>query len=144
MNSFDRKRVDDYFSRNDSSTLHLDEDPLDRIAINLPLDALIYDILELTNQYKTLNKDGSYQCRAGAYRSSGDIWRLVKYVKPYITIFDVLQTLYDMAMDRCEDDMYCSFCDDIGKRVFSSEECDLSSEDRLDEYGLELEDWNGI
>ena len=141
MNSDDRKLVNDYFEDRDTSTLHLAENALDQVDTDSSIKDIIYSILTLSNRYFTQDEDGREQCYPGAYRSSGDIWRLVKYIKSDVTIFQVMHELHSLVED---DELYCAFCEDILKRVFSSDDDGVYHRLEYDEYELYFDDWKEI
>ena len=92
------------------------------------------------------------QCHSHARRSAGDIFRIYSnYFDDGTTLFDIMRTLYQLAMDER---ICCSYCGVIEKRVFSVPEMEddddgdfeifLECEDYEDEFGLELSDWRNL
>lgn len=158
MNKVNREKVNKYFTY-----LGLSTDPLYFFLYNTKLyrwekledekEVKGKTIVELVNYvictskicqtYQSTGENSySYQCNAGANRSSGDIFRLVKKYRPRITIFSVMRAMYKLAMSNTIKTMYCHT---INKRVFNNyptwRNYNLAS---LDEYGLTFGDWENI
>jgi hypothetical protein len=83
------------------------------------------------------------QCRDGARRSAGDIYRIAKYYDPDIDIFSVMRILYNMATS---DKVSSGYCSTIHKRVFHRSEYGiyLSGTCITDELSLVLKNWKNI
>ena len=108
-------------------------------------------VLKLTREYPSYDiETKEIECRAGANRSSLDIWRHIKYYYSDITIFDIMNALYNIESQE----YYGFFCTTICRRIFKNAYKN-SNEDwqrnlryffniSCDEYGLVWDDWKEI
>lgn len=61
------------------------------------IESIVYNTINLSksyNSYRVHKHRLTYQCRNGAFRSSIDLWRHIKYYFPEVTIYDVMHALY--------------------------------------------------
>jgi len=97
--------------------------------------------VDMTYYYRSKNINNWTETGINKWRSSLDIWRHTKFYKPEVTIFEVMEALYNMSK------YYVGhYCPDISRRVFKlKKNCDafLQTEDR-DEYGLYFYEWKNI
>lgn len=110
----------------------------------LPLDLLILECLKLSLSYCSKDSvNDKIETEPNKYRSSLDIWRHVIYFNPEITIFDVMESLYE---NRGK--LITHYCPDIKRRVFKLPRdhyfTSMNDEDCLDEYELTFYDWENI
>lgn len=108
----------------------------------LDLCDLIFKILEHSetccSTYKSCTED--YETDADTFRSSLDIWRHVIYIKPEITIFQVMSAIWERR-----EELAGQYCYEIYRRVFKK--CTwgtIDDEYEEDEYGLTFEQWKDI
>ena len=111
---------------------------------NMELGELVYDVLDKTQHYHSSKVgDSLYETDPGRVRSSLDIWRHVKYLKPEITIYQVMNTLFANRKDYVG-----QFCGGVKRRVFICKENKpgwrLLGTDRYDEYDLVFKEWETI
>jgi len=109
---------------------------------NLTLNELVLFVLENTSKYYSKNKYMTETGR-GRLRSSLDIWRHVKYFRPNISIFDVMNSLYEIKHE-----LISHYCVTVNRRVFGlrkfySRVYSLL-ENEKDEYGMVFIDWENI
>lgn len=127
---------------------------------NLKLKSLILNIIKMTDECASIDKDGTLQCTSGRRRSSLDIWRhCLPYIKD-VEIFDVMNALYELNV---EDELINSdFCSTIlrtvfwiadasdmedGVRVVSEDDyndANYRDDGDYDEYGITFDDWKAI
>jgi hypothetical protein len=117
------------------------------------IESMVLRALELTKMYPSYDVEtNEFECLSKAMRSSLDIWRHIKYYYPDVTIFQVMNALFNVYEGGT--DHYGLFCCNINRRVFkvgrkgfteSSWMRDMSSSGRsVDEYGLVWDDWKDI
>lgn len=105
-----------------------------------PLPDKIMEILETTQDFPSVTREGEFYCSPGANRSSGDVWRHLIYFFPEITIFEVLNAVYYLCVTKKVLGVY--FCEDIQKRILYRTRAFLEfGENDFDEYGLRFRDW---
>jgi hypothetical protein len=109
----------------------------------LSLVDLIYEIFRWCENYNSTYTECTedWETQADCFRSSLDIWRHVIYVKPEVTIFQVMSILWDI-----QEDLSGQFCYEVERRVFKLDawgEVD-TDEEEPDEYGLQFSDWKNI
>src|SRR3972149_8159500 len=106
----------------------------------LSLDRLVLKCLDLTNLYHSYSEDNVIETNMGKYRSVLDIWRHVKYFRPEVTIFEVMNSLY-----RNREKLAGQYCINIRRRVFKLKKYNniltiLNSQNSFDEFGLKFKD----
>lgn len=129
-------KINEYFKEEDTSPLHFFKIPIkiEREFKKIDdLSLLIEKVLALTAEYSSIDDKGNYQCDWGKFRSSGDIWRHVKQVKPKTSIFEVLACLYDLDVKKVVRGQICNL---IHKRVFKLGTNGSYRSDGMDEYGI--------
>jgi hypothetical protein len=108
-------------------------------------DELIREIIKISSFRVTVYPNcNRKQCRYGARRSAGDIYRIAKYYDPDIDVFSVMRILYSMATSNKVSSGYCST---IHKRVFYYSEYGilyLSGACITDELSLLFKNWKNI
>ena len=148
MPTFKQKRVLKYISDKDTSTLTFDDEcVLKEFDKESSLDDLVYKCLYYTNSYYSWVEiyPGMFEIEtiSGKWRSSLDIWRHVKHFRPEATIFEVMNSLYNI-----KESLVGHYCPDIRRRVFKLNRFTFTSGlidlDCPDEYGLYFEDWREI
>lgn len=105
------------------------------------IDDKVLKIVELAGDYATFDTNNRFQCRAGAYRSAIDIWRIYNnYFRP-VTLFLIMRTLYKLVIE--ESCVETSFCRDIHKQVFT---CggDYNDIFVINELGVRFAEWRTI
>lgn len=116
------------------------------------VEEMIDRTIELSREYVSINSEtDGFETAKNRSRSSLDIWRHIKYYYPFITIFDVIATLYSMAAIKKE---VCGiFCPDINRRIFRLTRFDGENYDSYDpqnnswvttEYNVDFKDWKDI
>ena len=137
-------QVLDYISDKDRSPLefYYPDTNIKHPDLTLSLDEFVMQIVNLTHSYRSKNINNWTETNLGKWRSSLDIWRHVIYYKPEVTIFEVMEALYNRKK------YYVShYCPDIQRRVFKLEknykDGYLQEIDR-DEYGLYFYEWENI
>jgi len=109
----------------------------------LSLDELVLKCLELTNFNWSFSEDNGIETCSRKWRSVLDIWRHVKYYRPEVTIFEVMNSLY-----RNKKELIGQYCDQVHRRVFKLKKFNnnltLNSQDNFDEFGLKFKDWESI
>lgn len=114
------------------------------------IDDLVRNILKYAKSYESFGQiSDEYETDRGAMRSSFDIWRHAKAVKPDITIFQIMESLYNIR-----DDIYGHYCSTVRRGVFElTPEYGLWSENITDagnlhflsrEYGITFYAWRNI
>lgn len=84
------------------------------ITESMSLKALVYAILEKCVGYDSYTVTSMrYETSSGRMRSSLDIWRHVKYYRPDVDIFSVMEALYQLR-----DKMYGHYCVTVCRAVF--------------------------
>lgn len=69
------------------------------------LEEWVTEILRLAEIYASINEGGEWETRSGAARSCIDIWRHLKYFKPEVSIFEVMEAMY-----KIRDQLGGQFC----------------------------------
>jgi len=115
-------------------------------AEDLTLNEVVELVLDYSSEYSSYNlMSHSRETLSNKWRSSLDIYRHTKYFIPEVTIFDVMNSLYEI-----KDILVGHYCGDIKRRVFKLEKntsyCSLHTDGTsyYDEYGLTFENWKGI
>lgn len=81
------------------------------------------------------------------YRSSIDIWRHIISIRPEVTIFEVMNSIYNI-----KDKLYGQYCTTVWRRVFKNKPKDLygdiypniENQTMEDEYNLLFSSWKDI
>lgn len=108
--------------------------------ISTEIDDIIKEILRYTTAYASLNMIGKIETHRARKRSSIDIWRHTKFYFPDISIFDIMNGIWEIR-----DSLQTNFCSTVQKRVFRLAETPIDySENTRDEYRLLFKDWEGI
>lgn len=143
-----KQQVLDYIDDNTHDALYFTDDV--QKSFELLKDSSLHDCVELVLTYTQDN----YSCRKlggilindtypDCTRSSIDIWRHILSIKPEVTIFEVMETMYNMS-----DELVGQFCDSVDRRVFRLKKrmrgWILADTLDYDEYGLEFPDWRNI
>lgn len=109
----------------------------------MSLQKLVEFLIKMAGSCQTRYvKSRKYQCHTGASRSAFDIWRCVKYYRPDVTLFQVMN-----CMARLPEDNYSrSYCTVVRKRVFHYTSYGAYHGDDIqkDEFGLVYSDWASI
>lgn len=156
------KQIDSYFYDHDSSPLRMvdSKGSTPSLPIITNLDDLVLWVIKAAASCSTYD-DTDYQCRAGASRSSGDIWRIIKHYRDDVSVLQVIAAMvrlaqehriglmkcYDIGKYVCYSDIYGSFheppdacqCDEDDDYDF---ECSCGRGN--DEYGMDANDWYDI
>lgn len=91
--------------------------------------------------YNTYHENGKYQCRAGARRSTCDIWRIYKYYFGDIDIFSIMRALYKLVYDG---ELNTYRCPDVRKRVYWHDSWRTRNLDEKAELGIPMTEWKDI
>jgi hypothetical protein len=165
MNQENRDRVNKYLNSNyvDSlSPLYFNgyESPKDEFDPDKhSVEAMCKRMLQLTRSYPSFDEDTKeLECSSGRNRSSLDVWRHIRYYYPQITIYDVMNALYNI--DEENDGYYGFFCGNIKRRIFKMgvghrtvenqdwqrnfNRSGVFDRNNLDEYELFWNDWKDI
>lgn len=155
---YNKKMILDFVKSIDTSYLHFSSsDNHDRV-ISTPSDSLVNDIKNLSSiktisdrvlkiirmcaKYITVTDNNVYQCRAGANRSSADIWRIYNYYFGPVSLFYILRILYKLVTNH---DIGMLYCYDIHKLVFYDDDCHDDDAKFCDnELGVPLSEWETI
>lgn len=87
-----------------------------------PLEGLstlssVLEVLRLSGKYPSYlffeGQIDGFETYQGCWRSVGDIWRHVVYFRPEITIFDVMDCIYENY-----EEFVGHYCDTVGRMVF--------------------------
>jgi len=136
-----QKAVLSYLSYHDTSPLVFLEDKSENIPDDL--DELIIFCLERMSYNSSKNYiNNRIETDPNKWRSSIDIWRHVKFYKPEITIFDVMDSLY-----RQQDELVGHYCITVQRQVFKLRMLNTRGgfySDIDTEFGFEFIDWGGI
>lgn len=113
------KQIDSYFYDHDSSPLRMvdSEGSTPSLPIITNLDDLVLWVIKAAASCSTYD-DTDYQCRAGASRSSGDIWRIIKHYRDDVSVLQVIAAMVRLAQEHRIGLMKCY---DIGKYVCYSD-----------------------
>lgn len=103
------------------------------------VDKMVYRALVLSDVFPSENSDGRLETEPKRNRSSLDIWRHVIYYYPEITIFQVMNSLFNL---KTVGEIGTIFCSQIMRRVFYLNS--PSGDSVNDEYGLNFSDWGDI
>ena len=126
-----------YFREVENELLHIkDVDDLVDNCMTLLREKGSYRILESGTKY--------LETHPGKFRSSLDIWRHILAVRPEITIFEVMNSIYNIR-----DRLYGQYCSEVHRRVFKIHlvgyyDHGLESTNYRDEYNLLFKDWENI
>jgi len=106
------------------------------------LEGLINNLLNYAKIYGSCRESKEYgfilETTKYRYRSSGDIWRHCKSVIPELTIYEVMDKLKEMALNKR---VSCSYCSTVRKKVFYTGYNGDYTLNFKDEYGLYLREW---
>jgi hypothetical protein len=113
----------------------------------LGLDTSIMRCLQYNKEYESFfsGKNNEWcETPSGANRSVIDIWRHIKHYNPDLTIFEVMDCLYDLVYE--DNDINCFICGDIGRRVFIIDEdvFYLNDGDMYDVFHITFDEWKNI
>jgi hypothetical protein len=110
---------------------------------NLPLKEFVMEVLDKTVHYESLNEEGLCETKANASRSVEDIWRHIKYFRPDVTIFEVMNVI-----GQNKDKFVGNYCGGVKRRVFRTRRAlpdwALLHQDFTDELGLKFSEWSNI
>lgn len=103
------------------------------------IENIVYMFFYLNDKYDTIYSNGRIQTYAWRRRSLQDIYYVIKYYFPEITLEQIMQVIYDGVKAG-----YLStwFCIDIEKRVFWKDSYTQQYLERADEWGFIFEDYN--
>lgn len=109
----------------------------------------VIKIIEIAQSLRTQRAiGGRIQCKAGARRSSGDIYRLYKtYFQDDVDYFDILGALYEICTERKMTERICAIrCPNVRKLVFWKNSSVYAypyvDTHKLGEVGLNIKLWN--
>ena len=161
MNEENRKKVEDYLNSSKIYSLaplifegyESNKEEFDPTKYSV--EDMIERALELSKEYNSINSEtDKFETYANRSRSSLDIWRHIKCYYLDITIFDVMNALYNLAVDKKLGGL---FCPDISRRIFRLqrleekdcydeyiEDSDVCGGWHKDEYGLGFINWKNI
>lgn len=130
-----------YIETHDRSVLNFGNIEL-QFEDSTPLNQIIISVLRTSVSTPSYLENGTRECRAGANRSSIDLWRHVKKYRD-VSIFEVMRELAEFALNKRIGGLYCG---NVRRRVFyfSRGWTSLSHESYKDEYGLSLYQWKRI
>lgn len=108
------------------------------------VEQMVERCLELIEHHSSMDSEtGIIETFPARARSSLDIWRHIKYYYPDVTIFDVMNAMYNIG-----EKLVGHICHDIGRRVFklkaNKSDWGLNYLDDEDEYGLTFHQWSDI
>ena len=134
-----QEKVLNYLGDKDLTTLRFNGGPhLRKIE---DLDLLVFRVIGCTGKYASINTENKrIETHSNRWRSSIDIWRHVKYYKPEVTIFDVMNSLYNMR-----NRLRGQYCHLIYRRTFKTSRGGyIYDQERGDEYNLSFDQWKDI
>jgi hypothetical protein len=141
-----RENVKTFMEDVDISPLVFDGYDSPRKKLNsTDVNAMVLRCLRLTIAYKSASVKMPLveQCKENASRSVLDIWRHIIYYYPDITIFQVMNSLFDLVASSVVTTLYCN---QIKRRVFFFSAYPNYIRNRLsvDEFDLAIDDWRDI
>lgn len=78
------------------------------------LDDLVYECFDLASMFASWNPSiNNYETSSGRLRSSVDIWRHIRSVRPEVDIFSVMESIY-----RLRENLYGHYCITVKRAVF--------------------------
>lgn len=102
----------------------------------------------ISNAYTVYNLNGTKQCKKGAYRSSGDMFRICKYYYPNCNFKQVSKIIAKLPTKAR---INSSICGTIHKRVYSyagattyAQVGMIGSQDSKDEFGRKPADYSKL
>lgn len=107
---------------------------------NLSIEKFIENFInKYRNIYNTYNKN-SIQCGIGRRRSLGDIYQIIKYYYPNISLLEVKNILTNLCVNN---KINTNVCYDINKRVYFTNSMNLGilRSEFKDEFGM---NWNDL
>jgi hypothetical protein len=114
----------------------------------LELDELVEATVDLTHYYDSHDLFGKHETSHNRRRSSIGIWRHIIYLRPEVTLIEVMKSLYENI------DKYRSlYCYDIQKRVWrlkrnykpdAGGDTAIFNRQTCDEYGYILDEWGTV
>lgn len=139
-----QQQVANYISDREQNILHWKiKNEVNEKLSKLNLDDLIIQTVGLTSIYNSYNEKNMRTCYDDRWRSSLDIWRHVKFYKPDVTIFQVMNSLFSL-----QDKLIGHYCEQIWRRVFRKKIGNSTSILRglreRDEYNLTFYEWENI
>ncbi len=109
-------------------------------------DAAVLLCLKLLEARSSISDKYGMETSAGRRRSAIDIYRHLKPYRPKLTLFAVMQTLYQL--DAVEGKLVSCYCNNVKRRVFILKETFPHKESMHyftdDEFGLEFPQWEDI
>lgn len=137
-----RNKVLNYINTHRNDVLHFYITPgiyMENLSIELPLIEIILKILYLSEYCWSENTDNAIETLPRKWRSSLDIWRHVKYFRPDVTIFEVMECLW-----HHRDKFSGHYCNVICRRVFRLRCYGYLTKDQYDEYKICFKSWGSI
>jgi hypothetical protein len=114
-----REKILKYISKHNCDPLlfkdpYIPNSPITNLQDTENIDALVWEIIKLSARLGSYNSTMNYvETYSGKMRSSLDIWRHAKSVKPDIDIFTIMESIY-----RLKDQVYGHYCTTVKRVVF--------------------------
>lgn len=124
-----------------SSLLKLEGLDKNRVVKKKPEIGIRFIINQMHHKPTLYACNGQFQCYSGKRRSQGDIFKIMKYYYPNITLKEVRQLLFENISDF---GLNTDYCGTIHKRVFWKDTRpyvwwgNIYACDRVDEWGFKL------
>jgi len=111
------------------------------------LESVVLEVIGLTQVFPSRYKNKDLVCGAGAWRSSGDIWKHVKVWRPRTSLMRVMRIIFEE-----QEHLRGQYCPGIKKRTFKlkinsnymGNDYHMHRKSFEDEYGLTWWDWENI
>jgi hypothetical protein len=144
-------KVAKFLKDKELTPLHFRYAGMNEIKDRGDMTELVEKILDLTDARGSYDERENQTTGSGKWRTVTDIWRHVKYFRPKRTIFAVMRALFELELNKDEDEVKLvgQICKDIHQRTFklkthTSFRIDLLNREDPDEFKLLWADWENI